>query len=535
MIKYFKYTKYLLFVILIIFTFAFQHSVPVLLFELCELIEVLIVSNILVSKNRAVGRIVNTVLCLLLGIQILVHLFSLEYLSLVMLSNITLIEDLSGKAYVYIPVVLLVVTASVLPIDCFQRICKHNTSILSTALALELVFTLILGNTFSPFYNLALMLKKYNERQEFVSRIDSADNITNLFYSAQVADYRSKPEGLQDSPNVVLIFVEGFSQSIVDDSRGLMPNVEYWENNSLNFTGYYNHTFATYRGLSGQLFSGYSYEDRDVNSLVSLPQIFSDIGYSTTFINSEPYNIQFEEYLERLGFDSVIADTGSYSGPWNSLSDREALDLLFETISNQSDSNEPFFTAMYTYGTHVTLDSPDLTYGDGNNAVLNKFYNFDYWFGEFMERFNESPLADNTILIFTADHATYEDLDFSQTFPDYERLFSEADEIPFFIYYNGIEPEEIDVAGRNSLSLAPTILDYLDISAPNYFLGFSLFMSAVNSNNYDTIFSDGLNSNIISTEGGNIRSLYENEYAVVSENLTNYYIASSQSPIALYH
>jgi len=532
--KYFKYIKYAIPLLIIIITFITQHGLGLFLFEFCELLIVVFISDFIIAKNKIFGNVVNDILVFLLNSQLLVHMFTMEYITMVMLSNITLIEDLSGKAYVYIPAVLLVVASSVLPIDCFKFFDKYRFVILSAVLAAELAFSFIAGNVFSPMYNLIKLGDQYVEKQLMISRMAAAGNMTDTFYRPGLQSYRDKPENLVSSPNVIMIFVEGLSQSVVEDSRGIMPNVAYWESQSLHFTGYFNHTFATYRGLMGQLYSGYVYEDRDTNTLVSLPSAFSNLGYTTTFINTEPNNVQFLTYLETLGFDNVISDATTTNGMADSISDKDSFDMLFDTIESQADSSRPFYTAIYTFGTHASLDSPDMQFGDGSSAMLNKFYNVDYWFGEFMERFNESSLAENTIIVFTADHCTYGDLDFMQAFPDHPRISSEVDAIPLFIYYEGIEPEAIEVSGRNSLSLAPTLLDYLDISTPNYFLGYSLFMGSQNNNNYDTIFADGSNSNMLTTQGGTVASLTENQYYITVENLENYYTAVSQDPIAIY-
>ncbi|HFR3771756.1 TPA: arylsulfatase, partial [Streptococcus suis] len=74
------------------------------------------------------------------------------------------------------------------------------------------------------------------------------------------------------------------------------------------------------------------------------------------------------------------------------------------------------------------------------------------------------------------------------------------DEIPLFIYYKGISPEVIDVKGKNSISLSPTVLDYIDLTGPNYFLGQSLFNMNDNSNNiFNTTFVS--ENNILTTKG----------------------------------
>ena len=113
--------------------------------------------------------------------------------------------------------------------------------------------------------------------------------LDSMFYKDTIGNYVSSP--LQKkNPDVVLIFTEGLSQNIIDDERNIMPNVRMYEDKSLNFTNYYNHTAATYRGLIGQLYSGHQYNNNDENTLISLQKIMHDNGYQTTLINTEPNN-----------------------------------------------------------------------------------------------------------------------------------------------------------------------------------------------------------------------------------------------------
>ena len=99
------------------------------------------------------------------------------------------------------------------------------------------------------------------------------------------------------------------------------------------------------------------------------------------------------------------------------------------------------------------------------------------------------------------------------------------------IYHRGVVPQQIDAAGRNTLDLTSTILDYIDINGPNYFLGASLFHSEDNYNNLDTIFTSSVD--LYSTKGGTVRKLEdgEAETAIVKEMIQNYYAAKLQIPV----
>ncbi|WP_238140785.1 sulfatase-like hydrolase/transferase, partial [Streptococcus suis] len=135
------------------------------------------------------------------------------------------------------------------------------------------------------------------EYQQDLAKIANAPNVTDYFYRNTIQNARPKPDSLSATPNVVLIFVEGLSQNIVEDEREIMPNLKKFQESSLTFENYYNHTFATYRGLIGQLYSGYQLDNYESNTLTSLQGVLGDKGYQTTFINTEPNNTQFTSYL----------------------------------------------------------------------------------------------------------------------------------------------------------------------------------------------------------------------------------------------
>jgi hypothetical protein len=302
-----------------------------------------------------------------------------------------------------------------------------------------------------------------------------------------------------------------------------MLNLRAFQNESLSFDNYYNHTFATYRGLISQLYSGYQLEDFDANSLISLQDIFAANGYQTAFINTEPNNTDFTKYLNNLRFDELVTDQSRSNAIADTISDKDAYDLLFETVQAQHATGTPFFTAIYTFGTHVSLDGIDATYGNGEDPLLNRFYNVDQQFGAFLEKFKNSDLFEDTILIFTTDHATYVDDDFLHTFSADSRTYAALDEIPLYVYYKGVQPESVDVNGRNSLNLTPTILDYLDLSGPNYFLGESLFAPQNEDFSYTTLFYDP--SCYLNSVNSTITSLTSDEYIAFSDLLLRYFSA----------
>ena len=196
---------------------------------------------------------------------------------------------------------------------------------------------------------------------------------------------------------------------------------------------------------------------------------------------------------------------------------------MFESLSEGAADGQPQFVACYTFSTHVGNDAPEGYYfGDGENRLLNRFHYCDTAFGEFMEKLHDSGLAGNTLVVFTADHATYVDDEYILSFyPENTRYDVFCDTMPLMFYYEGITPEVIDAGGRNSLDLAPTVLDYLDIDTPNYFLGTSLFLPMRNEV-IETVFCVPDSSWNCVTGEGELRRLTEGEEQEYMRHIERY-------------
>ncbi len=289
--------------------------------------------------------------------------------------------------------------------------------------------------------------------------------------------------------NVIILFCEGLSKEVISNS--VTPNLTKFYQNAVSFNSYFNHAAATFRGLRGQLISSYQflggynegkgiaeidketiYTRYDNSQIASLISVLNDNKYHSVFFSPHTPNDNLATLMKTVGFKELIVSELS-----RSLSDSE---LLFRIINYLSElkNTDNFIICTYLVGTHYGLDSPDLKYGDGNNPYLNKFYNQDHWIGRFIEFFFNSSYSDNTVLIITTDHATYPTSDFRKTFNIDNDYF--IDEIPlgifkksFYVKHGGAA---IENGIKNSLSLAPTVLDILRIKwqDKNYFLGNSL-------------------------------------------------------------
>ena len=78
--------------------------------------------------------------------------------------------------------------------------------------------------------------------------------------------------------------------------------------------------------------------------------------------------------------------------------------------------------------------------------------------------------------------------------------------------------------GRNSINLTPTILDYLDISSPNYFLGNSLFADKSQMTDFGATFISEVS--YYSTNESKVSDFSKEEYEKIKEKVTDYFAAS---------
>ena len=524
--------KYLFPLGLCLAAFLSIHGRRMLAFQLVELALIFLITNTLANANLTLGYVLTAILILLFDVQVAVLFFGNTYLSMVMVTNLEFLGDVSGNAIPYIAVAMMCVVTALLPISHVEMPLLPSLGALALLVVVEFAAASQMGGSYSPLYAYCRLGRQYQDYQARRAEVRARNVDAEDYYQQGVADGVRHPSNLTRTPNIVIIFTEGLSQHIIEDERNIMPNVHAYLDQSLSFENYYNHTSPTLRGLMGQLYSGHQNDNYDTNKLVSLMAILRERGYESAFINTEPNSVAFDAYTNSLGFDEVIGDKQPddgrerWGGPMNSMSDREAYDLLFTTMESMASDDRPFLIGIYTFGTHATLDSPDEVYGDGTDAELNKFYNADVWFGEFMERFEASPLANNTLIVFTTDHATYGDKAFSGAFGDHARGHYFLDEIPLFFYYAGVEPAQVDAGGRNSLDFAPTLLDYIDISEPNYFLGTSLFVEQ--DNELETYYSEP--GTYMKSTDDEIQRVEGDELEWFEEELTDYFAAAAGEP-----
>ena len=504
----FTIIKFILATVLTFLTYSTTHIITYCTVGLVELTLIFFIYNLIVDKNKWCRILAGILFFIYIG-QMTVLYFGNSYVTLTMLKNVKFLQDLGGRAVAYILGTILALVIIFLPGKSVLKLNKRIVLYVITALLIAEVAVNIEYKRFSPVQSFATIFVDQIRYQHVKRAASDPDVALSTFHRDSLEDAVAKPAELSAQPNIIVIFTEGLSANIISDEKDIMPNLREFEKSCISFKNYYNHTFPTLRGVQGQLYSGFKLDDDNKsNNLISVQSVLKEQGYRTSFINTEPFNDEFTLYLNNLGFDEIIEDKDNVTGLADGMTDGEAYRLLMSSAHELTKNEQPFFLGIYTFGTHVSFNSKEYQYGDGANGFMNKFYNCDQMFKYFLDDFMSSELADNTILIFTTDHSTYADQSYTDLFENHKRECTDLDVMPFFIYYKGIEPQEIDANGRNSLCFAPTVLDFLDINTENFFLGTSLFDKNASSK-FDNIFYDA--SYLISTEDGEIRYLEEIE------------------------
>ena len=337
----------------------------------------------------------------------------------------------------------------------------------------------------------------------FAEQFDiSLNEVAPEFPLLKELNFESRPaflEGKEAKPyNVVVFFAEGISSRIIQPYTEIFPqispNFEAFSEEAMVIDDYYNHSYATYRGLSGQFCSIYANGRLFPNTnYYCLSHVLEENGYDTNFFVSQSLQkTDLDEVAKLAGFTSVhgskelaplIPDDPEMDF---SLEDFILYDTSFiesfRRWMSKRDTEKPFFAALYNFQTHtgVRLNS-DVKYNDptgkSSSYVLDTFHNFDMAFGRFWEYFKASPYYENTIVIVTTDHSTFGSKDYAKLVrdtPGYVQIF--ADKIPLMIYHPDGETGRFNARNATSVNFTPSLLHMLDIDVDEApFFGNSIF------------------------------------------------------------
>ncbi len=313
----------------------------------------------------------------------------------------------------------------------------------------------------------------------------------NLFKEITYKELRNNSEYASQHPNVILITLESFSDTIMH-VKGITPNLLRLAEEGLYFTNFYANSFRTDRALVS-IHSGIPAQPtmsvmdipRKSTSLPSIANHLAKEGYKTAFYYGGDINYSnMRSYFMGTGFQNIVSESdfpeSQRTTKWG-VADGDVFNRMLVDIKKMK-KDKPFFYSIMTESSHEPFDVPNYQHIKGN-PVLNAFSYADHCLGIFINELKKNPLWENTIVAIVPDHlGAYPD--------DVDNYLLWRYHTPFIILGNAIKPRQCLVYG-SQIDIAATILgmlgvdhsefdyskDLLDIEAPHY--GFFTFPDAM--------------------------------------------------------
>jgi phosphoglycerol transferase MdoB-like AlkP superfamily enzyme len=284
--------------------------------------------------------------------------------------------------------------------------------------------------------------------------------------------------------NVVIIILESFSKEysgFLGGGNGYTPCLDLMLANSLVFPNAYANGTQSYEAMPAIIagipslmdrpYSGSNYAD---NIIESLPRLLEQEGYHTSFFHGgNNGTMGFNNFARVAGVKLYIgrdeynidADFDGHWGIW----DEPFLQYFAKRLNAFP---QPFFTSVFTLSSHHPYNVPDKyrnRFKEGALPILKSIRYADYAMGEFFKTARQMPWYNNTLFLFTADHAAQA----------VERIYNSTTgmySIPIAFYC----PSDTTLKGINNtiaqqIDIMPTILNYLGYQKPFFAFGESLF------------------------------------------------------------
>lgn len=338
--------------------------------------------------------------------------------------------------------------------------------------------------------------------------------------------------GIFKDKNLIMIMMESIDNVVVD--KRTMPTLYKMRKDGWNFTERYSalstggSTIATeFTSLTGLMYNNAYYRINNNIYNESIPSVFKDNGYVTSFVhenNGVYYNR--EELHRNIGFDNTyflydMLDPYEYYVDAQMVTNDEVYNRIIP-----KDSDSPFMTMMVTIAGHGPYVDNGVCNED-EKAATSDIECFRYLakrtddlLDSLLKRLEEDGMLDDTVIVMYTDHQAYL---YDYTLEDL-KMFNKVDDefnikqLPFIIYSTDIKSKKIDTL-FNDIDMVPTIFNLFGIDYDeNSYVGRDIF-----SSNHDNVimFNDGswYDGNIYSLNDGIDRN--DVYYKEVSDKVMN--------------
>ena len=307
-----------------------------------------------------------------------------------------------------------------------------------------------------------LKRKKSKERNPFAQIVQGNDSI---------------------KPNIVLIFVESLSKSMVSRYNKKLhttKNIDSLAQNGLCFDNIYSAGIHTYNGIFSSLYGLPAImHNKPLNSIETsnkkfngLPFILKSKGYDNVFyITGDEKFDNMNGFLLPNGYDRIVSEKdypqNMIENGWG-VSDKTMFNRILSDCDSLHFKGKPFFVTALTISSHEGYDVlPWCKHKFIHNKYPEKRYEFmDLMIGDFFDKAKDKTWFNNTVFVIIGDHG--------QNFYAKYDMNINYHKIPMIFYSPKlIKPDSIKKTGLQ-IDLYPTLCGLLDFSYLNNSLGVDL-------------------------------------------------------------
>ncbi|MCR9145392.1 MAG: sulfatase-like hydrolase/transferase [bacterium] len=283
--------------------------------------------------------------------------------------------------------------------------------------------------------------------------------------------------GGQRAPNVVLIVLESFTAKylavhggdpeIAPEFHRLMQQGRYYDRFMASGGRSANGIFCMLAGLPDRANRTILRSNESANRMGGLAKILNRKGYRSVFVHGGDLRFDsMDRMLPHLGFDEaygwremeaqgLVQNSNIGRSAWG-YQDGDSFRVLEQRMDalHSEDPARPVFASIFTLNTHHPFLIPDESFAffeeetaGEQRDFLNSYRYTDQMLGDFMRAMRDKPYFNDTIFLFTADHAHHRGLN-----------YLEDRHIPLLIFAPGKIAAQRVPEIANQLDVLPTIL-----------------------------------------------------------------------------
>ena len=288
-----------------------------------------------------------------------------------------------------------------------------------------------------------------------------------------------------DRPNILILLLESWSADLIESlggKPGLTPRFHELEKEGILYTEFYASGNRSQQALASIL-SGFpaipittlTDHPQKYPSVPSMVRMLKDEGYYTSFFFGGDLNYgNIRSYLVYNGFDRLISENDFSDGAVKGKLGFHDESLYQKMLEEMSRQQRPFFTAALTLSSHSPYDQPGerpIKDIDFAKDYVNSAWYADSCLGEFMEKIEQMPWYDSTLVLIMSDHSHVSYNNYQWWSFDYRR-------IPLLITGGALKPGYRGTTRSGisaNMDITSTLLNQLELDDSAFFWSKNLF------------------------------------------------------------